>query len=165
MFLVATMLILFLAANTSYNAFPRLAALLADDGYMPRQFSFRGDRLAFSWGIVLLAVVAALASGSVARRPSSSRSTRSACSCASRSPRRDGPPLAARPAAGWRRRLAINGFGALADGRRPRDRPWSRSSAGAYLVVILIPVLVGWHAVHHRQYAASARSWRSRRTS
>ena len=52
------MLILFLAANTSYNAFPRLAALLAEDGYMPRQFSFRGDRLAYSWGIVLLAGVA-----------------------------------------------------------------------------------------------------------
>ena len=58
-FLVATMLILFLAANTSYNAFPRLAALLAEDGYMPRQFAFRGDRLAFSWGIVLLSAVAA----------------------------------------------------------------------------------------------------------
>ena len=57
-FQVATALILFLAANTSYNAFPRLAALLARDGYMPRQFSFRGDRLAFSWGIVLLSVVA-----------------------------------------------------------------------------------------------------------
>ena len=55
----ATALILFLAANTSFNAFPRLAALLAEDGYMPRQFSFRGDRLAFSWGIVLLAAIAA----------------------------------------------------------------------------------------------------------
>src|SRR4051794_10800259 len=54
LFLIATMLILFLAANTSYNAFPRLAAILATDGYMPRQFSFRGDRLAYSWGIVLL---------------------------------------------------------------------------------------------------------------
>ena len=52
------MLILFLAANTSYNAFPRLAAILAEDGYMPRQFAFRGDRLAYSWGIVLLAGVA-----------------------------------------------------------------------------------------------------------
>ena len=59
MFLIATMLILFLAANTSYNAFPRLAAILAEDGYMPRQFAFRGDRLAYSWGIVLLAGVAA----------------------------------------------------------------------------------------------------------
>ena len=55
---VSTALILFLAANTSFNAFPRLAAILAEDGYMPRQFSFRGDRLAYSWGIVLLAAVA-----------------------------------------------------------------------------------------------------------
>ena len=54
-FASGTALILFLAANTSFNAFPRLAAILAEDGYMPRQFSFRGDRLAYSWGIVLLA--------------------------------------------------------------------------------------------------------------
>ena len=55
LFQVATALILFLAANTSFNAFPRLAAILAEDGYFPRQFAFRGDRLAYSWGIVLLA--------------------------------------------------------------------------------------------------------------
>ena len=59
LFQASTALILFLAANTSFNAFPRLAALLAEDGYMPRQFAFRGDRLAFSWGIVLLAAIAA----------------------------------------------------------------------------------------------------------
>ena len=55
LFQIATALILFLAANTSFNAFPRLAAILAEDGYFPRQFSFRGDRLAYSWGIILLA--------------------------------------------------------------------------------------------------------------
>src|SRR5207244_11131115 len=59
-FQLATALILFLAANTSFNAFPRLAAILAEDGYMPRQFSFRGDRLAYSWGIIALAGVAAV---------------------------------------------------------------------------------------------------------
>ena len=58
LFQTFTALILFLAANTSYNAFPRLAAILAKDGYMPRQFSFRGDRLAFTQGIVVLSVVA-----------------------------------------------------------------------------------------------------------
>ena len=52
-----TALILFLAANTRYNAFPRLGAILARDGYMPRQFSFRGDRLAFTSGIVVLSIV------------------------------------------------------------------------------------------------------------
>jgi hypothetical protein len=55
---IATALILFLAVNTSFNAFPRLAAILANDEFMPRQFSLRGDRLAFSWGIVVLAAIA-----------------------------------------------------------------------------------------------------------
>ena len=54
-----TALLLVLAANTCFNAFPRLLAILAIDGYMPRQFSFRGDRLAFSYGIIVLATVAA----------------------------------------------------------------------------------------------------------
>ncbi|HEY8765904.1 MAG TPA: APC family permease [Dehalococcoidia bacterium] len=54
----ATALILCLAANTSYADFPRLSAILANDRFMPRQFSFRGDRLAFSNGILLLSVAA-----------------------------------------------------------------------------------------------------------
>ena len=53
-----TALILFLAANTSFNAFPRLLSILAGDAHMPRQFGLRGDRLAFSYGIIVLAVVA-----------------------------------------------------------------------------------------------------------
>jgi amino acid transporter len=57
LFQAFTALILFLAANTSYNAFPRLAAILATDGFMPRQFGFKGDRLAFTLGIVILSAV------------------------------------------------------------------------------------------------------------
>jgi amino acid transporter len=53
-----TALLLFLAANTSFNAFPRLLAILAGDSHMPRQFGLRGDRLAFSYGIIVLSVVA-----------------------------------------------------------------------------------------------------------
>lgn len=55
-----TALILFLAANTSYADFPRLASLIARDGFLPRQLSMRGDRLVFSNGIVLLGIVASL---------------------------------------------------------------------------------------------------------
>ena len=44
LFQAFTALLLFLAANTSFAAFPRLLAILAEDGFMPRQFSFRGDR-------------------------------------------------------------------------------------------------------------------------
>jgi amino acid transporter len=56
----ATALILFLAANTSYADFPRLSAVLARDRFMPRQFMNRGDRLAFSNGIVGVAVFASI---------------------------------------------------------------------------------------------------------
>ncbi|MGE5138509.1 MAG: APC family permease, partial [Rudaea sp.] len=56
----ATMAILVLAANTSFNGFPRLAAIIARDGFMPRRFTTRGDRLAFSYGIIVLGGVAAL---------------------------------------------------------------------------------------------------------
>ncbi|HEX5591618.1 MAG TPA: APC family permease [Candidatus Limnocylindrales bacterium] len=59
LFQAFTALLLFLAANTSFNAFPRLLAILAGDSHMPRQFGLRGDRLAFSYGIIALAVVAA----------------------------------------------------------------------------------------------------------
>ena len=49
--------ILILAANTSFADFPRLSSILARDGYFPRQFAYRGERLAFNAGIVALALV------------------------------------------------------------------------------------------------------------
>jgi amino acid transporter len=52
--------ILFLAANTAYNGFPILTAILARDGYMPRVFHARGNRLVFSYGIAALTTFAAL---------------------------------------------------------------------------------------------------------
>ena len=56
--LAATTVILIMAANTSYADFPRLSALVAADGFLPKQLTYRGRRLVFSWGIVILAVVA-----------------------------------------------------------------------------------------------------------
>ncbi|HZM80609.1 MAG TPA: APC family permease [Candidatus Limnocylindrales bacterium] len=55
----ATALILILAANTAFNGFPMLGSILAQDRYLPRQLHTRGDRLAFSNGIIALAAVAA----------------------------------------------------------------------------------------------------------
>lgn len=57
---ICTMVILFLAANTAFNGFPVLSSILARDGYLPRQLHTRGDRLAYSNGIITLAVVAAV---------------------------------------------------------------------------------------------------------
>ncbi len=57
-FQATTAMVLFLAANSSFNAFSLLGSILARDHYLPRQFNCRGDRLAFSNGILVLAVVA-----------------------------------------------------------------------------------------------------------
>ncbi|MDE3102131.1 MAG: APC family permease [Chloroflexota bacterium] len=56
---ISTALILVLAANTAFADFPRLSSILARDGFMPHQFAYRGDRLAFSTGIVVLSLLAA----------------------------------------------------------------------------------------------------------
>ena len=56
---LSTALLLVLAANTAFADFPRLASILARDRFLPRHFQFRGDRLAFTAGIVVLALVAA----------------------------------------------------------------------------------------------------------
>ena len=133
------MLILFLAANTSYNAFPRLAALLARDGYMPRQFAFRGDRLAYSWGIVLLAAVAV---GLVALFGGTTTLLIPLYAvgvfvCFSLSARRAWSGTGSRAASrGWRatprdQRLRRD----RDDGRRSRSSCYEKFFAGAYLVV------------------------------
>jgi len=58
MLLIGTFLILILAANTAYNAFPALASIVAKDGFLPRQFFNRGSRLVFSNGVIFLAGMA-----------------------------------------------------------------------------------------------------------
>jgi len=58
--IASTTLILFMAANTAFADFPRLSALQASDKYLPHQLTYRGSRLVYSWGIVTLAVIAAL---------------------------------------------------------------------------------------------------------
>ncbi len=158
-FQVSTALILFLAANTSYNAFPRLAALLAEDGYMPRQFAFRGDRLAFSWGIILLSAVAALLLvyfGGVTTLLIPLYSVGVfVCFTLSQS----GMVLhwLRNRESGWWWRMAINAFGAVLTAVVLVVVASVKFFAGAYLVVILIPVLVGMMLFIHRQYAASSR--------
>ena len=60
MTIAATTVILVMAMNTAFADFPRLSALLARDGYLPRQLTFRGSRLVFSNGIIALSVIASL---------------------------------------------------------------------------------------------------------
>jgi amino acid transporter len=157
LFQASTALILFLAANTSFNAFPRLGALLAIDGYMPRQLAFRGDRLAFSYGIILLAAVAAgiliLFGGDThALIPLYSVGV-FVCFTLSqvgmvRHWSRSGET-------GWWYRAAINGFGAVLTAVVLVVVASVKFVDGAYLVVILIPLIVGAMLFIHRQYTSS----------
>jgi amino acid transporter len=156
---VATALILFLAVNTSFNAFPRLAAILAGDGYMPRQFSFRGDRLAFSYGIVILAGVAGLLlivfqGDTHLLIPLYSVGV---FVCFTLSQIGMVRHWITDRGSGWWWRAAINAFGGLLTLVVLLVVSSVKFAGGAWLVLVLIPVLVLLFWFIHRQYATSSR--------
>jgi amino acid transporter len=152
-----TALILFLAANTSFNAFPRLVAILATDGFMPRQFSFKGDRLAFTSGIVILSVAASLlivAFGGIttALIPLYAVGVFIAFTIG-----QTGMVLHWRKerSAGWTRRLAINAFGAVLTGSVFVVVLLAKAPT-SLLVAVIIPFLVAVMLFIRRQYQASS---------
>lgn len=156
LFQAFTALILFLAANTSYNAFPRLAAILATDGYMPRQFSFRGDRLAFTSGVLILSLVAvglllAFNGETHALIPLYSVGVFIAFTVGQSGMivhwLRERPP-------GWKWRLAINSFGCALTGLVAVVVMIAKAPT-SLLVVVVIPLLVGIMLFINRQYRAS----------
>jgi len=158
-FQAATALILFLAANTSFNAFPRLAAILAEDGYMPRQFSYRGDRLAYSRGIVLLA---AIAFGLLVFFNGDTHALIPLYSvgvfvCFTLSQTGMVKHWFAVREPGWHWRSAVNAFGGILTAIVLVVVVSVKFRDGAYLVVLLIPILVGGMLFINRQYAASGR--------
>ena len=157
-FAVATALILFLAANTSFNAFPRLAAILAEDGFMPRQFSFKGDRLAFSWGIVLLGGIAAgllVAFGGETHALIPLYSV-GVFVCFTLSQIGMVRHWFSVREAGWRWRATINAVGAVLTAVVLIVVASVKFWHGAYLVVILIPILVAMMLFIDRQYRSTA---------
>jgi amino acid transporter len=159
LFQAATALILFLAVNTSFNAFPRLAAILAKDGFMPRQFSFRGDRLAFSWGIISLAAVAGgllvLFGGDVhALIPLYSVGV---FVCFTLSQAGMVRHWFADRGSGWWWRAIVNFGGGVLTFVVLLVVVSVKFVDGAWLVVVLVPTLVVMMLFIHRQYAASAR--------
>jgi amino acid transporter len=159
LFQAFTALLLFLAANTSYNAFPRLAAVLAEDGFMPRQFAFRGDRLAYSTGIIILGIVAGtvviLGGGSThALIPLYAVGVFIDFTIAQSGMVRHW--LATR-APGWQRKLAVNAVGATLTAIIAVVVTSVKFVDGAWFVVVLIPTLVGMMLFIRRQYDGQAR--------
>jgi len=158
LFQAFTALLLFLAANTSYNAFPRLAAVLAEDGFFPRQFAFRGDRLAFSTGILLLGVVAGavvIAGGGSTHAliPLYAVGVFIDFTIAQSGMVRH---WLSTKEQGWRYRLAINAVGATLTGIIAIVVTSVKFEAGARFVIILIPILVAAMLFVRRQYDGQA---------
>jgi amino acid transporter len=161
---ISAALILFLACNTSFNAFPRLAAILAKDDCMPRQFAFRGDRLAFSWGIVILAAVSiamlwAFNASVDALIPLYSVGV-FICFTLSQAGmvihwRKERSP-------GWAWRSIVNGVGAVLTGIVFLVVAFEKFDAGAKLVLVFIPALIAMMMFIRHQYASSARQLQMR---
>jgi amino acid transporter len=151
---VSTALLLTLAANTSFADFPRLSSFLARDGFMPRQFGFRGDRLAFTTGIVALAGIAILLlwyfeASVTALIPLYTLGvfvafTLSQSGMVRRWWHRREP--------GWRRGLVINGLGAVTTGAIVGIVAVSKFTGGAWLVMIMVPLLVALMWAIHVHY-------------
>jgi len=157
LFQTFTALILFLAANTSFNAFPRLAAILAIDGYMPRQMSFRGDRLAFTLGIVILSIAAigllvVFGGNTTALIPLYSIGVFVSFTISQGCMVRH---WLIERSAGWRWRLGINGLGAILTGLVSVIVLVAKFQFGAWLIVVLIPLLVAMMLFIHAQYRKS----------
>jgi amino acid transporter len=157
LFQAFTALILFLAANTSYNAFPRLAAILARDGFMPRQFSFRGERLAFTSGILILSVAAVVLLVAFEGRTTDLIPLYSVGVFVSFTISQTGMVVhwLRERGPGWRWKLGINGTGAVLTAAVAVVVTIAKAPS-SLLVAIVIPILVGLMAFIYRQYRASA---------
>jgi hypothetical protein len=141
---VLTLIVLILAANTSFQGFPRLSALLARDRFAPRQFMNLGDRLVFSNGMLVLAVVAGLLLWVYGANTNSlihlyvigvfTAFTLSQAGMVHYWLRRGGSH--------WRAKIAVNGVGAAATGAVTLIVVYTKFAEGAWLVTIAIPVLV-----------------------
>lgn len=157
LFQAFTALILFLAANTSYNAFPRLGAILARDGYMPRQFSFRGDRLAFTSGIIVLSVVAIALIVIFGGDTHALIPLYSVGVFISFSISQSGMVVHWLRERGskWRLKLGINGFGMILTAI-VAVVVFVAKAPTSLLIALIIPLLVLMMLFIHRQYKASA---------
>lgn len=174
--IAATMVILILAANTSFNGFPRLSALLGLDGFLPRQLAFRGSRLVYSYGIVALALVASLLiivfrasvtgliplyaigvflSFTLAQAGMAHRWWKMGHLAAGQVKQERGSDL--RFERGWQLKMIINGFGAACTTVVTFIFAITKFATGAWIVLVLIPLLVFVFSGIHRHYRHLAR--------
>jgi amino acid transporter len=147
-------IILVLAANTAFADFPRLAFFMARDGYLPRQFTNRGDRLVYSNGVIILAVASALLivffEGSThALIPLYAVGVFTSFTLSQLSMVRRWARL--RPD-GWRWKSLINGSGAATTGVVMVVVGVTKFADGAWIVVALAPLLIAHFLSINRHY-------------
>lgn len=140
----STMLILILAANSSFNGFPRLASILARDSYMPHQMSMMGDRLVFSNGVIILGVFSCLLiilfhGDTHALIPLYAVGvflsfTISQAGMVKRWLVKKGPH--------WEKKLLVNGIGAVTTAIATLIIASTKFTHGAWIVIVLIPLLI-----------------------
>lgn len=176
MLIGATTVILIMAANTAFADFPRLGALVAKDGFLPRQLTYRGSRLVYSRGIVALAGIASIIliifKASVTRLiPLYAIGvflsfTLSQSGMALRWRKigklKPGEEKVERGSTlhfvkDWASKMFINGFGAVCTAVVMMVFAITKFKDGAYVVLILIPVLIGVFWLIHRHYKGLAK--------
>jgi amino acid transporter len=169
--ILATTVILILAANTAFAGFPRLSALMAKDGFLPRQLTYRGSRLVYSRGIVALAIIASILvvifQASVTRLiplyaigvflsftfsqfGMALRWWKSGHLKSDQEIVLHGSTLRFDPL--WKLKMVANGFGALCTAVVMMVFAVTKFHDGAYVVLVLIPLLVGVLWLIHRHY-------------
>lgn len=179
--IITTTVILILAANTAFAGFPRLSAMLAQDGFMPRQLTYRGSRLVYSYGIISLAAMASilivvfqasvtrliplyaigvflsftLAQAGMAKRWWRAGKLRDQDS---NGDHKSAPRHELRYEKGWFMKMLSNGFGALCTAIVMLVFAVTKFRDGAWFVLILTPVLISIFLWIHRHYAAVAGS-------
>ena len=171
----ATTIILMMAGNTAFAGFPRLGALIAQDGFLPRQFAYKGDRLVYSNGMIALGVVSALliviTDASVTNLiPLYAIGvflsfTISQVGMAFRWRKagklKPGEEISSgetsiRYEKGWLLKLVSNGFGALTTATVMVIFAITKFKDGAWMVIVLLPILVIGFLVIHRHYSILA---------
>lgn len=174
--IAATTIILMMAANTAFAGFPRLSALAAEDGFLPRQLTFRGSRLVYSNGIVTLAIIASLLiilfrarvdlliplyaigvflSFTLSQIGMAKRWWKSGHLKEGEEVVEPGSVL--RHDKGWRIKMLINGFGAICTAIVMVIFAVTKFREGAWVVLIIIPLLVKFFFTinHHYKDLAS----------
>ncbi|GAP12439.1 amino acid/polyamine/organocation transporter, APC superfamily [Longilinea arvoryzae] len=172
----ATTVILMMAANTAFADFPRLGALVAADGYLPRQLSVRGSRLVFSRGIILLAAIASLLvirfeasvsgliplyaigvflSFSLSQGGMAHRWWKSGHLKPGEEIVEQGSTL--HYDKGWKHKMIINGLGSLCTAMVMIIFAVTKFKDGAWVVILLTPALVAFFFTIRRHYARLAK--------